>query len=100
MGNFSSKITNRTIKYGENKLCINIINICILYILIYITYMNNKISILFFGDIMLGRYINSHSTFQDKLEYIKNNNFSEEALKQLYGDTLELFKNCDLLVGN
>lgn len=59
-----------------------------------------KINISFIGDVMLGRDYNGTNTFYEKLKYIHSQNYSEESLKKIYGTTLNLLKNSDLLCGN
>lgn len=59
------------------------------------------VKICFIGDLMLGRYINNnYSTFMEKLEFIKSQSFSNSSLTTIYGNTLNMLQNCDLLVGN
>lgn len=64
-----------------------------------------KIQICLLGDIMLGRYtfsdkLSNLNTFSDKLNNLLKNNFSIDSLKQIYGTTLPILKNCDLVCAN
>lgn len=61
------------------------------------------ITICFIGDLMLGRYYDDEqsNTFQQKLEHMREKQFSKQSLETVYGNTLQkLSSGCDLVVGN
>lgn len=66
----------------------------------------NTITISFIGDVMLGRNIKygrierKINTFREELEYIDEKNYSERSLKKIYGDTLDILKKSDMVIGN
>ena len=61
-----------------------------------------SITLCFIGDINLGRYEDNEvdSSFGDVLSLIDTDGYTDTSLKRIYKETLEVLKECDLVVGN